>query len=83
MGALQPGHLVVILAIVLILFGPGKLGEVSAQLGRGIRELREGTQGKDARTLAPASRYCSHCGRLASAEASFCGECGRALGGGG
>jgi len=82
-GALQPGHLVVILAIVLLVFGPGKLGEVSAQLGKGLRELREGTEGKDHTELAHASRYCSQCGTPAPARTSFCAACGRALGEGG
>jgi sec-independent protein translocase protein TatA len=82
-GALQPGHLVVILAIVLIMFGPGKLGDVSAQLGRGIRELRDGADGSSARPIAAGSRYCSQCGTSAAADASFCTGCGRALGQGG
>ncbi len=82
MGALQPGHLIVILVIVLLLFGPGKLGEVSAQLGRGIRELREGTEGREEPKAVPrATRYCSSCGSAATVGASFCSECGKELDG--
>jgi sec-independent protein translocase protein TatA len=38
-GLLQPGHLLVLLVIVLVLFGPGKLPELGGALGNGMREL--------------------------------------------
>ncbi len=40
-GLFQPMHLLIILAIVLIIFGPGKLPEIGASLGKGIRELKK------------------------------------------
>jgi sec-independent protein translocase protein TatA len=40
-GLLQPTHLILILVIVLIIFGPGKLPELGKTLGTGIREFRE------------------------------------------
>lgn len=80
MGALQPGHLIVILIVVLIIFGPGKMAGIGSQLGRGIREFRESTEAKDEpKTLASATRFCGQCGTAASADASFCAQCGRAL----
>jgi sec-independent protein translocase protein TatA len=47
-GALQPGHLIVILVIVLLIFGPGKLPELGKALGDGMRELKKATSGEDA-----------------------------------
>jgi sec-independent protein translocase protein TatA len=41
MGALSPWHLMLILLIVLIIFGPGKLPDVGNAIGRGIREFRK------------------------------------------
>jgi sec-independent protein translocase protein TatA len=41
MGALSPWHLILILGIVLLVVGPGKLPEVGAALGKTIKELRE------------------------------------------
>ena len=38
---LQPMHLVFILIIALIVFGPGKLTEFGAGLGKGIREFEK------------------------------------------
>ena len=41
MGALSPLHLVIILAIALLVIGPGKLPEVGSALGKSIREFRK------------------------------------------
>jgi len=44
-GLLSPIHLVFIMVIVLILFGPGKLPELGKGLGKGIREFKEALKG--------------------------------------
>lgn len=36
--------ILVILAIVLIVFGPGKLPEIGASLGKGIRNFKKSTE---------------------------------------
>ena len=43
LGALEFG---IILLIVLIVFGPGKLTDLGGALGKGIREFRKGTAGR-------------------------------------
>jgi sec-independent protein translocase protein TatA len=58
MGALQPGHLIVVLVIVLLIFGPGKLPELGKAMGDGLRELKKATGGddhKDATTSAAST----------------------------
>jgi len=35
-------ELLIILVIVLLLFGPGRLGKIAGELGTGIRSFREG-----------------------------------------
>ena len=40
-GIFQPTHLILILAIALIVFGPGKLPELGKVLGESIRELKK------------------------------------------
>jgi sec-independent protein translocase protein TatA len=37
---------IIILIIVVLLFGPGRIGKLAGELGRGIRSFREGL-GKD------------------------------------
>lgn len=44
-GLLQPTHLIFIMIIVLILFGPGKLPELGKGLGKGIREFKDAIRG--------------------------------------
>jgi sec-independent protein translocase protein TatA len=38
---IHPGFLLVLLIIVLITFGPGKLPDIGSAVGRGIREFRK------------------------------------------
>ncbi|HHW07132.1 MAG TPA: twin-arginine translocase TatA/TatE family subunit [Clostridia bacterium] len=40
MPSIGPWELILILAIALIIFGPGKLPEVGKALGRGLREFK-------------------------------------------
>jgi len=44
-GLLTPTHLIFIMIIVLIIFGPGKLPELGKGLGKGIREFKEAMRG--------------------------------------
>lgn len=43
-GLFQPLHLIVILAIAMIIFGPGKLPELGSGLGKAIREFKKAMQ---------------------------------------
>jgi len=46
MGGLFEGwHPVVILLVVLFIFGPERLGDIAGQLGKSVREFREGVEG--------------------------------------
>ena len=45
-GLFQPMHLIVILAIILVVFGPGKLPQIGADLGKGIREFKKAVSDK-------------------------------------
>jgi sec-independent protein translocase protein TatA len=38
---------VIILIIVILLFGPGRIGKIAGELGHGIKNFREGLSGKD------------------------------------
>ena len=40
-GLFQPLHLLLVLGIALIVFGPGKLPELGESLGRAIRDFRK------------------------------------------
>jgi len=90
MGALQPIHLIVVLVIVLIIFGPGKLPQLGKAVGEGIRELKRATVDEpDARIVSTAEPSgppgaaavqavwnCHQCHALVPAADRFCGTCG-------
>jgi sec-independent protein translocase protein TatA len=42
---LHPAYLIILLAVVLIIFGPGKLPELGGAVGRGMREFRKASDG--------------------------------------
>lgn len=44
-GLLQPAHLIVILAIALLVFGPKKLPELGKGLGESIRGFKDALHG--------------------------------------
>jgi sec-independent protein translocase protein TatA len=84
MGALQPMHLLIVLAIVLLIFGPGKLPELGRAVGDGMRELKRATNGEaDAHSsklqpqaFAISTAACPSCAASLPANARFCGGCG-------
>jgi len=89
-GLLQPGHLLVILIIVLVVFGPAKLPEIGGALGTGIKELKRALNADDepatpadtARTEASAAvplAACQRCGATPPVEARYCTQCGQHL----
>ena len=47
MPHLGPPELLIILVIVIIVFGVGRLPEVGGALGKAIREFRQSSQGLD------------------------------------
>lgn len=47
MFRLGPTELIIILVIVLLIFGVGRIGRLAGELGGGIRAFREGIKGKD------------------------------------
>ncbi len=40
-------ELIIILIIILLLFGPGRIGQVAGEIGKGIKNFRDGLSGKD------------------------------------
>ncbi len=94
-GLFQPIHLVLILAIIMIVFGAGKLPEMGGAVGRGIREFRKevqdatGSDPEPARTgtitstavaeKSPSFAFCTSCGERMPASARFCPSCGSSV----
>ncbi len=45
-GPFQEGELIILLIIILILFGPGRLPQLARALGESIREFRKAMSGE-------------------------------------
>ena len=61
LGALQPMHLIVVLVIVLLVFGPGKLPELGKAVGDGLRELKKAWHDRRRRTIVCPTSSSSNC----------------------
>jgi sec-independent protein translocase protein TatA len=40
-------ELVIVLVIVILLFGPGRLSKIAGEIGTGIKSFKDGISGKD------------------------------------
>ena len=52
-GLFQPVHLILVMVIVLLVFGPGKLPQIGSGLGKSIRDFKKALQGQDEIELKP------------------------------
>ena len=93
-GPIGPFEGLIILAIVVLIFGVGKLGDVGGALGRSVREFRKAAKDSDepealisestaeaTASDAPAATgdNCSKCGAQLGADKKFCAECGASV----
>jgi sec-independent protein translocase protein TatA len=83
-GVLQPWHVIVILVIVLVIFGPGKLPMLGKAVGDTVRDFKKAVSDDPKpeasaaapTALAPGMRECSTCRKPLPVTDRFCGECG-------
>jgi len=47
LGLPRGSEWIVILLIVILVFGPGRIGKLAGELGKSIKSFREGLGGKD------------------------------------
>ena len=45
--SLGPTELIIILVIVIVLFGVGRISKIAGELGTGIRSFKDGLEGDD------------------------------------
>jgi sec-independent protein translocase protein TatA len=80
-GVLQPWHVIVILVIVLVVIGPGKLPMLGKAVGDTVRDFKKAVEPEPEKTAveAPAPvamRDCPTCHKPLSMADRFCGGCG-------
>ena len=48
-----PSELLILLLLVILLFGAGRISKIAGELGQGIREFRKGLTGDENSTAEP------------------------------
>jgi len=56
MDLLAPWHLLIILLIILVIFGPSKLGDIGGALGKGIKDFKRAMNEPDAPSKPAAAK---------------------------
>jgi sec-independent protein translocase protein TatA len=56
LGGVGPTELVIILFIILVIFGAGKLPEIGGALGKGIKNFKKATREQDEIDITPSSK---------------------------
>jgi sec-independent protein translocase protein TatA len=83
MPDLGPAELLIVLAIVVLVFGPSRLSDLGGGLGKGLREFKKGLSDESAPpagdTAAVEGVTCPACNEHNERGARFCVECGSAL----
>ncbi len=87
-GPIGPFEMIIILAIVIIIFGVGRLPEVGGAIGRSLREFRKASSEPEeseaesnsehsaSAAVEVTQRSCTNCGAQLAAESKFCAGCG-------
>jgi len=80
-GVLQPWHLIVIVVIVLVIFGPGKLPMLGKAVGDSVRDFKKAINTDEhaptaESQLAPGTAPCPNCHKPVPVADRFCGTCG-------
>ena len=67
---LGPTELLIILAILLLLFGPKQIPKLSRMFGKAVKDVREGLEGKDEDEALPDAEASAAAQASAAAEAT-------------
>ncbi len=86
-------ELLVILVVLILVFGAGKVGDMGGALGKSVREFRRAAHEPEepgrstsasaawsTNSQATAGRFCSNCGVQLNSDAKFCAQCGAPAG---
>ena len=84
-----PWELVILLIIVVVIFGAGRLSQIGGALGKSVREFRSAVQDDKAAIAepeapvapiaAPPEVKCASCSAMNPASQKFCSTCGASL----
>ena len=56
MDLFAPSHLLILLLIVLVIFGPSKLGDIGGAMGKAIRDFKKAMTDEESKPAADAAQ---------------------------
>lgn len=56
LGLPRGAEWIIILVIVILLFGPGRIGKIASELGRSIKSFRDGLGSKEEQAEPPETK---------------------------
>ncbi len=56
LGLPRGAEWIIILVIVILLFGPGRIGKIASELGRSIKSFRDGLGSKEEQAEQPETK---------------------------
>jgi sec-independent protein translocase protein TatA len=68
MDILAPSHLLILLLIILVIFGPSKLGDVGGALGKAIRDFKHAMNDTEQPPASAPTKPIAHAGETAVME---------------
>lgn len=73
-------EILIICAVIVLIFGVSKVGDIGGALGKSVREFRKEAKNEggddDLAAAAPPAADCTNCGTQFSSDAEFCAKCG-------
>ncbi len=83
-GPVGTPELIIVLVIIVLLFGAGKLPKLARSIGQSIKEfkseMKDGEVGAGPADVNASTRFCPKCGTdVKDEEALFCPKCGNKL----
>ncbi len=79
LGPIGPIEGLIILAVILLIFGASRLGDIGGALGKSIREFRKAAREEEPPAQSGPSK-CSNCGSEITGAVKFCAQCGTPTG---
>ncbi|HKR90747.1 twin-arginine translocase TatA/TatE family subunit [Novosphingobium sp.] len=62
MGSLSIWHWLIVLVIVLVLFGRGRVSEIMGDFGKGVKSFKEGMNEEERKSSTPPAQISSQSG---------------------
>lgn len=89
MFGIQPVHIIIVIVVAMLIFGPEKLPQMGRDLGRMLNQFRSGADemtrtfrdevAKPPEQQLAEPKSCANCNAVNAGDATYCNKCGAKL----